>query len=286
MTMADNIIPIFDGQERRRRRAIAEFHERREAIGRHNARLYNRRIPPPLNPCHAGWVALLIDGYRGLLHNTQRVNQTLAELSATGKLHTSAMLAHLGELSSAIDAALAAAEDWRPGDDSKALTPELHRIADHAKHVYAVGARDISDLQYMLERLAYTGCIDIEAHNELQHTVCYDLGEAIYTATTSNLHDDELWDGGWDGDDDTYSDGRQVMSKVFVPDWGELFEPVLRRDEIKVYGDGVISAFPEGMVCQIAPPNPQEDECWHPQVEISLATLLQRPWTNVVRDGK
>ena len=141
-------------------------------------------------------------------------------------------------------------------------------------------------MQYRLEQLAYAGRIDIEAHNELQDHLCYGIGEPIYLMMTSNLHDDALWDGGWDWDENTYSDGRQVMIRAQVTDWRELFDEVPWNPAIKVYGDGVIIEHPAGVVCLIAPPDPgPEHECGHPVIEISLADLMRQPWINTRWDA-
>ena len=122
----------------------------------------------------------------------------------------------------------------------------MHRIADHAKYVYAVGARGAVALQQKLALLADTGKIDIEAHNKLQHHACYQMGEEVYSSTTSSLHDQNIWDGGWDWDDNTYSDGRQVMTQVRIKGWLELereWTLTLRNKDIVIYGDGRSTSF-------------------------------------------
>ena len=185
--------------------------------------------------------------------------------------------AHYTEFRAAIDAGAAVIEAWKPGADANEITPQVHRIADHVKHVYAVGSRDISALQYRLEKLAYAGKIDIEAHNDLQHDVCYDMGEGVYYCTIQNLHDDELGDAAEDWGDNTYSGGRTIMS---LTGWEALCDSVPHNDAIEVYGDGVIGDFPEGMVCQITPvEDPRNRGYWHPAIEIDLTDLYQRsPW--------
>ena len=97
-----------------------------------------------------------------------------------------------------------------------------------------------------------------------------------------NLHDHAIWDGGWDWDDNTYSDGRQVMIQVRIINWQTLFDEVERNPAIKCYGDGVINDHPEGVVCLITPPDPGPvHECGHPVIEISLTDLLRQPWMNI-----
>lgn len=250
------------------------------------ARYYGRQIPPPLNPCHSDWIAPLLDGYNGLTGLVQQFSQRASGLAIANKLDytvTKQLLDHFDEFLGAIRAAADLTKKCSPASDLDEVTisPEVYQIADHAKYVYAIGSRDVAWMQYRLQQLAYTGRIDIEAHNELQHELCYGIGEPIYSMTTSNLHDDARWDGCWDWDDNTYSDGRQVMIRAHFTDWRELFDEVPWNPAITVYGDGVINEHQEGVVCLIVPPEPRpEHEFWHPVIEISFADLRRQPWTN------
>jgi hypothetical protein len=285
MTDSDeNITELADAQTRRRNAAIAKFNKRRHDIGlQMTAPYYGRQIPPPLNPCYPGWVALLTDGYKELSDQVARFNQTILRLVSARKLDPTAgqeLRRHFDEFRRVIADAAVVIDDWSPTEDPEdTIPPEVHRIADYGKYVYAIGSRDISWMQHRLKKLAYSGLIDIEAQNELHHDLCYSLGEPIYSATTSLLHDHATWDGGWDWDENTYSDGRQVMIRVRITDWQTLFGEVTCNFAITGYGDGVINEHPEGMVCLINSPVPgNAHECGHPVVEISLEDLKRQPW--------
>lgn len=293
MSDDDNITELAEATTRRRNKDVAKLRQRRNEIGLlTTAPYYGRQIPPPLNPCYPGWITLLIDGYTGLTELTHQFRMQIMGLASARKLDhtvTRELMDHFDELRGAVKAAAEVTEKWSPASnpDDGTIPPEVHQIADHAKYVYAVGSRDISWMQHRLRQLAYASRIDIEAHNELQRDLCYDMGDPIYWMTTSNLHDEETWDGGWDWDENTYSDGRQVMIRAQIPDWQQLFDEVPINYAIKVYGDGVINDHPAGTVCQIAPPVPQrKDDCGHPDIQISLADLMRQPSINIRWDAE
>ena len=240
-----------------------------------------RQIPPPLNPNLLAMMARLHDGYECLHKNIEYFRTRVTELVKDGKLDPAeqrGLLTHCDVYQDAVFTAAQIAGRWDPnGPDAHKVTPEVHRIADHAKYVYAVGGRDAVALQQKLVLLADTGKIDIEAHNKLQHHACYQIGEEVYSSTTSSLHDQNIWDGGWDWDDNTYSDGRQVMTQVRIKGWLELereWKLTLRNKDIVIYGDGPINDFPLGSVCDINPPEQGSHEArgagW---IEIDLDEL-------------
>ena len=280
----ENIIELANAQTRRRNAAIAKFNKRRRDFGL-KMTAPGRQIPPPLNPCYPGWIALMTDGYKELSDQATRFNQKILKLVSARKLDPTAgpeLLRHFDEFRRVITDAAAVIDNWSPAESSDdTIPPEVHRIADHAKYAYAIGSRDIAWMQYRLEQLAYAGRIDIEAHNTLQQDVCYAMGEPTYLATTSKLHDNAIWDGGWDWDDNTYSDGRQVMIRVRITNWRKLFDEVECNPAIERYAEGVINDHPEGVVCLITPPDPGPvREYGHPVIEISLTDLMHQPWMN------
>lgn len=281
---------LIEARLKRRNRARARWKQYNqqafEEEGKNGGVLfYGLQIPPPLNPLVTTWIELVSDGYQGLTEGIEEFREKIAALVKAGKLdpaEKAGLQEHCQEFQDAIDAAAAVTGSWKPtGVNPNEITSQVNLIADYAKHVYAVGSRDVSALQYRLRKLAYAGKIDIEAHNDLQHDVCYGLGEGVYAATTQKLHDHKNWDGSWDWDDNTYSDGRQIMIKARITDWEALCGSRPRNDAITMYGDGVINEHPEGMVCQIAPvEDPHSDwGYWHPPIEINLGDLLRHaPW--------
>ena len=233
------------------------------------------------------WVEQINGGYRALTGGIEEFRKQIADLVESGKLDPAegaGLLKHYTEFQDAIDAAAAVTGRWKPtGANPNEITPDVHRIADHAKHVYAVGSRDISALQYRLKKLAYAGKIDIQAHNHLQYDVCYGLGEGVYYAIAHNLHDQERWDSGFDWDGNTYSDGRQIMTTARIKGWEALCDSQPCNDAITMYGDGVMGDHPPGTVCQIAPVE-ESGTRWgyrHETIEIDLVDLCQRsPWVS------
>ena len=198
-------------EDRRRRTKIFE-----ESDG--TAPDYGRQIPPPLNPFVAGMVARLMDGYESATARIKGFQKEITELVEAGKLdpvEQAALLTQHSALQDAIDTAAEITGGWKSaGPDADKITPEVHRIADYAKFTYAVGSRDIVALVWRLAELADAGRLDIEAHNRLQHDLTYGMGEGIYHGTISALHDENVWDGGWDWDDNHYSDGRVVILRA------------------------------------------------------------------------
>lgn len=290
----ENITELADAATRRRNRILAEYHRYRTEsfLSSPEKPVYGAMVPPPLDPHHTIWIALLSDHYPWMLDYSRDFGRKVVNLVSAGKLDPSAvrkLRRQFEEFHAAVEAAAESVENWLPAADSSGQTApaEVHLIADHAKHVYAIGSRDIADLQYKLQRLAYAGRIDIEAHNELQWELAHD-GEELYLSTISLLHDEETWDGDWNGWDNTYSDGRQVMTRVLITDWHELVHEVLLNPTIEVAGDGPINEHQEGVVCHIAPPVNPEPQCgfFHVPIEISLADLARRPWVNARWDAK
>ena len=147
----------------------------------------NLQVPPLFNPDVTTWINEATKGYQALTGGSGGSTTRSPSSVEAGKLDPAekdGLQAHYTEFRAAINAGAAAIEDGKPGPNANEITPQVHRIADHVKHVHAVGSRDISALQYRLEKLAYAGKIDIEAHNHLQCNVCYGMGEGVYYATT------------------------------------------------------------------------------------------------------
>ena len=249
-------------------------------MARHRQFDYDRQIPPPLDPNPTDWVPAVKAGYGALIDNVKAVISKLGELVGDGVIDSSdrdVLMAHISTLGDAIGPAVEAVIKWAGTGE---ITPEVHRIADHCKYVYAVGAREISMFQYRLARLAYDGKIAVEAHNELQNQVCDGIGEPISSQILSPLHDRELWDGHWGWDENVYSDGRHVTTKVHVTDWQELFDERPYDPAIERCDDGVIAEYPQGLIGRIAPVVDPDREKGRDleRIEISLAELIQQPW--------
>lgn len=244
-----------------------------------------RVIPPPLNPDLPDMVNKVKDCYLALIDWIAGFQNEIANLVDVGKLDCEeqrSLLEHYRDLQDAVDAATADARRGETGscsiDDAGDETwndRTVHRFADHAKYVYAVGARDIAALQYRLAELAHTGRLDSEAHKHLQWDHCLRMWEVLYYGTTSAVRDARTWDGAWDWYDNVYSDGRQVMAQVRMKNWLELERNWPYNEGM--CGDGPIQEYPRGSLCQIYPviaPGPVDDPIYHPSLEIDLEHLI------------
>jgi len=208
---------------RAQREALKQEGRRQKACDNDTAYVpdYGREIPPWLNPDVADMVNRVTTCYVGL---TQRIVGFQDEIAASvnaGTLDPSArtgLVEHYRHLQQAVGAATTDTLTWHPGGTLETV----HRLADHAKYVYAVGARDIAALQYCLSELAGTGRLDPEVHHSLQWDYCLPMWETLYHGTLCAVHDERTWDGGWGWSDNTYSDGRQVMIQARVKNWQEL----------------------------------------------------------------
>lgn len=288
VALSDNQEPAdlaaFRGQraaarlERRRRKASANFAKMSPD--------YGREIPPRLNSDVPDMIDQVKACYAILTQCICDFEDQIVSSVEAGKLDQGeriCLLEHYGRLQEAVDAATADALNWEPASgireftDGRGYYPDgVHRIADHAKYVYAVGTRDMATLQYRLSELAHTGRLDLEVHRDLQWKHCLPMWETLYRGTTSAVRDERTWDGGWQWSDNTYSDGRQVMTQIRLKNWQELEYNWPCKEG--VCGDGPIQEHPRGSVCQITPVHDPESEQghfqYHPAIEVEIEELI------------
>lgn len=167
---------------------------------------YGRVIPPPLNPDISGMVKQVKDCDRALNRSIAVFQDEITELVATGQLDHDEGLGlsgHYRDLQDAVDTAMADAPKGDPGacendylDGGTWHRCVVNRFADHAKHVYAVGNRDIASLQYRVAELAHTGRLSFDAHERLQWEHCFRMWETLYFGTLSPLHGERTWGRG------------------------------------------------------------------------------------------
>lgn len=96
-----------------------------------------------------------------------------------------------------------------------AVNPDVHDIADQAKHAYATGTQVLADLQYRLAELAGTGRIDPDESMSLQFGLA-SVWESLYWGTLCAVRDEDTDEATWDEDGNTYSDGRTVMTQIRI----------------------------------------------------------------------
>lgn len=273
---------LVDLQTFREQRA-AEKQQRREAK-RCNLSVmapdYGREIPPRINPHVFDMVDQVQSCYVALIQAVEVFKQQVADLVAAGELAPSERLSlqgHYRELVDAIDVATEATLRWRAsGVPPGVITEQAHHIADHAKYVYVVGSRDIAAMQYWLAELAHTGRLTHCANERLQWGHCCKFWDSLYLGTVCAVRDERTWDGGWDWSDNTFSDGRQIMSQVRVNNWHAVDHEWPHNAYLA--GDGPIQEHPVGSVCSIAPVvDPEPDRVQrHVPLEIDLEALVEQ----------
>ncbi|MEX0745087.1 MAG: hypothetical protein WD118_05755 [Phycisphaeraceae bacterium] len=267
------------------RREEREREQRRKSAGETGLD-YGRVIPPPLNCDIPGMVTKVRGCYDALNQWVVNFQNEIAELIGAGRLDPAerpSLSEHYADLQKAVAEAILDTPKGDPGahvndyrDDGDWNRRAVHRFADHAKFVYAVGNRDIAALQYRLSEMAHTGRLDLDAHKLLQWDHCTAMWEALYFGTLSALHDQRTWDGAWGWYDNTFSDGRQVMVQARMKNWMDL-----DRDwpyNAGMSGDGPIVEHPRGSLCQIFPVvDPHgSDYCDYPSMEMDLEGLLEQ----------
>ena len=130
------------------------------------------------------------------------------------------------------------------------INPDVDDIADWAKWGYATGTRLISAAQHRLAELAGTGRLDPDEAIFFQQ-VFDGTHEALYYGTVSAVRDEEA---GYIEDDNTYSDGRQVSTKIRTEPMEESVNRWPHKDFL--YADGAVLEFPRGISSYISPPTP------------------------------
>ena len=99
--------------------------------------------------------------------------------------------------------------------DTPTVNPDPIKIADAAKHAYAVGQKEIADLAYRLAELAGTGQLNPNEAMRLQEGLGTVL-DTLYAGTLCAVRDWETEDSTGDDDDNAYSDGRRVLAQIQI----------------------------------------------------------------------
>lgn len=137
-----------------------------------------------------------------------------------------------------------------------AVNPNVHQIADQAKHSYARATKILAETQYRLGELAGLGLLDPDESMELQTNLA-EVWEQLYYGTVCAVRDENTDDSTWDEADNTYSDGRQVMVQIRIePAEDSVFSWEHNRF---IFGDGAVNTHLRGTVCYISPINPEDD---------------------------
>ena len=137
-----------------------------------------------------------------------------------------------------------------------AVNPDMHEMADRAKHGYAEGTKLVAETQYRLAELAGTGQLDPDESMDLQMNL-FAIWEALYGGTLYAVRDWDTDDCTWDEADNTYSDGREVMIQIRVEPY-ESSECSWEHNGF-TSGDGAVNEHPRGTICYITPINAEDD---------------------------
>jgi nitrite reductase/ring-hydroxylating ferredoxin subunit len=138
-----------------------------------------------------------------------------------------------------------------------AVNPNVHEMADRAKHGYATGTKLLAEAQYRLAELAGTGRLDPDESMSLQHNLV-SIWEALYFGTVYAVRDRDTDESAWDEADNSYSDGRQVMIQIRIEPW-ETLECTWEHNRF-LLGDGAVNEHPRGTICYISPFKPDDDQ--------------------------
>ncbi len=146
------------------------------------------------------------------------------------------------------------------------VNPDADEVADEAKYAFARVSKLIANMQYRLAELGGTGELDPDESMRLQETLV-DIYWGLYRGTTSAVRDWNTDDHTWDQADNTYSDGREVVTRVRV----EPQETAERHWEHNPFllGDGSPEEYPREVVVHIAFP-PRRGFPDPPQREIEI----------------
>ena len=136
------------------------------------------------------------------------------------------------------------------------VNPDVDAIADEAKHGYATGTKLLAEMHYRLAELAGSGHLDPDESMNLQESLIA-IWEQLYYGTVFAVRD--IYNGEWTYDeaDNTYSDGRLVMTQV--PSDPE--RPDFNWEHEQFVGwDGAAVIHPRGMTSRISPIKPGDDQ--------------------------
>jgi len=133
------------------------------------------------------------------------------------------------------------------------VNPDVHAIADQAKHEFAVATQILAETQYRLGELAGLGLLDPDESMSLQVNL-FRVWEHLYFGTLCAVRDEDTDDPNWYEGDNTYSDGRPVRIKIRIePEEDSDFSWEHNRFTL---GDGAVAEHPLGTICYICPIDP------------------------------
>ena len=162
------------------------------------------------------------------------------------------------------------------------VNPDVHDIADRAKHAYATGTQLLAAMQYRLAELAGTGRLDPGELMHLQENL-FHVWEKLYFGTLCAVRDEDIDDCTWDEAGTTYSDSRQLRIQIRIePQESTEFHWEHNRF---LLGDGAVDEHPRGTICYISPVNPDDDHIVDDRPRSTDFDVLRKRLLEATTDG-
>jgi hypothetical protein len=138
------------------------------------------------------------------------------------------------------------------------INPNILGMVDTIKYTYYAAVEQLAEMHYKLAELTGLALLDPDANNGLQNTLAT-LWEILYHGTVSNVRDDDNADDIYFAEfDNTYSDGREILTKIQVESEMES-EGAVEFNRF-ILGDGATDEFPRGVIYHINPVTPPREE--------------------------
>jgi hypothetical protein len=150
------------------------------------------------------------------------------------------------------------------------VNPDVHAIADRAKHGFYTASKLLADVQYRLAELAGTGQLDVDESHGLQDTVVR-AWEELYRGTLCAVRDRVTAYPTPCDPENTYSDGRTVRTRIRLKGWQELESGWEHNNYL--YGDGPVAEYPRGTVSYISSVDAEDGQIFADPPEISAPDL-------------
>jgi hypothetical protein len=133
------------------------------------------------------------------------------------------------------------------------LRPDVTpNVVDRAKFEYAIGTKLLATAQYQLAELAGIGVLDRDESMSMKWCL-FRACESLYSKIQM-VRDEDTDDSTWDAVDNSYSDGRVVVTWTRI---GPAELDTAWEYNRFLLGDGAVQDHPRSTVCHIAPMTPE-----------------------------
>jgi hypothetical protein len=138
------------------------------------------------------------------------------------------------------------------------INPDILGMVDTIKYTYYAAGEQLAEMQYKLAELTGLALLDPDANDGLQDTLVK-LWEIVNHGTLSNVRDEDGADDIYFEEfDNTYSDGREILTKIQVE--SEMDSEGAVEFNHFILGDGATNDFPRGVIYHISPVIPPREE--------------------------